>query len=115
MRSASTPGPISGSQGSPARSTRRAELARLWADPQLALRPSYLNVCKLAVLTGMRQGELIALTWNDVDLLNQEIHVRQTYAHGIGIETTKVGRAAHGRPDVAGGCAAQGVVRGVRE
>jgi integrase len=64
-----------------------AELARLW--PELAERQAYLNICKLAALTGMRQGELIALEWSDVDLLNWEVHVRQAYVHGIGVEPPK--------------------------
>ena len=64
-----------------------AELARLW--PALVERPAYLNICKLAALTGMRQGELIALEWSDVDLLDREIQVRQAYVHGIGIEAPK--------------------------
>lgn len=31
----------------------------------------------LAIYTGMRQGELLGLTWDDVDLEEKEIHVRQ--------------------------------------
>jgi integrase len=65
------------------------ELARLW--PELAERPVYLHICKAAVLTGLRFGELAALEWNDVDLLNRELHVRQTYTSGLGIGPTKSG------------------------
>ncbi|WP_243122404.1 tyrosine-type recombinase/integrase [Clostridium septicum] len=32
-----------------------------------------------ALDTGMRQGELLALTWNDVDLTNRTITVNKTY------------------------------------
>lgn len=34
---------------------------------------------ELALSTGMRQGELLALTWADVDLVHSVIHVRRTY------------------------------------
>jgi integrase len=37
----------------------------------------------------MSFGELTALEWGDVDLLNREIHVRQAYVHGIGVEVPK--------------------------
>ena len=33
----------------------------------------------LAVKTGMREGEILALTWGDVDLLGGVIHVRRNY------------------------------------
>jgi integrase len=67
------------------------ELARLW--PELAYRPVYLRVCQAAVLTGLRFGELAALRWSDVDLLNRELHVRQAYTPGIGIGSPKSGEA----------------------
>lgn len=35
-----------------------------------------------AVLTGMREGELLGLQWGDIDWLNSQIHVRRTYNHG---------------------------------
>src|SRR5207249_1564333 len=63
------------------------ELSRLW--PELAERPVYLALCKVAVLTGLRFGELAALTWADVDLLTRELHVRQTYTEGIGLTPPK--------------------------
>ncbi len=65
------------------------ELARLW--PELAYRPVYAALCKAAVLTGLRFGELAALGWSDVDLLQRELHVRQTYTSGIGLGTPKSG------------------------
>ena len=34
----------------------------------------------LAVQTGMRQGELLALKWEDVDLNEGVIHIRHTLA-----------------------------------
>jgi integrase len=63
------------------------ELARLW--PELADRPVFLYLAKLAVATGMRFGELAALTWDDVDLLNREIHISATYTYGIGVQPPK--------------------------
>lgn len=35
-----------------------------------------------AVLTGMRQGEIIGLKWDDVDFRNSQIHVRRTFNSG---------------------------------
>jgi integrase len=64
-----------------------AELARLW--PELETRPVYVCLHKLAVSTGMRFGELAALEWGDVDLLNGEIHVSKTHTAGIGVTTPK--------------------------
>jgi integrase len=36
----------------------------------------------LALKTGMRQGELLALTWGDVDLIEGVLHVRRTFTDG---------------------------------
>lgn len=36
----------------------------------------------LAVLSGMRQGELLGLEWTDIDWFNCQVHVRRTYNHG---------------------------------
>lgn len=64
-----------------------AELARLW--PELAFRPVMLALCKTAVGTGLRFGELAALHWSDVDLLNRELHVARTFVDGVGEQATK--------------------------
>lgn len=64
-----------------------AELARLW--PELAERPVMLALCKTAVGTGLRFGELAALRWTDVDLLNREVHVSRAYVDGLGEQPPK--------------------------
>jgi integrase len=69
-----------------------AELAALWPKMPAEL-PTviYTHVCKLAVTTGMRQGELLALRWGDVHELDKEIHVNRSYVAGIGLKTPKSG------------------------
>jgi len=67
------------------------ELARLW--PELAERPVYAALCKAAVLTGLRFGELAALEWSDVDLLSRELHVGKAYTAGLGTSSPKSGEA----------------------
>jgi integrase len=42
----------------------------------------YRVLFEAALKTGMRQGELLALTWGDVDLVHSVIHVRRTYTDG---------------------------------
>jgi integrase len=49
----------------------------------------------LAVQTGMRQGELLALKWEDVDLNEGVIHIRHTLARSRG-------RIALGEPKTRG-------------
>jgi integrase len=48
---------------------------------------------KLALLTGMRRGELLALRWSHVDLLNGTIHVRVAYTDGLGVSAPKSQRS----------------------
>jgi integrase len=43
---------------------------------------TYRVLFELALKTGMRQGELLALTWGDVDLVQSVIHVRRSYTDG---------------------------------
>jgi integrase len=63
------------------------ELARLWHE--LTGRPVMLALCKTALGTGLRFGELAALRWSDVDLLNRELHVARAYVEGIGEQPPK--------------------------
>jgi integrase len=65
------------------------ELRLLW--PELAERPLISYLCRVAVATGMRFGELAALRWDDVNFLEEEIVVSRTYAPGIGEKLTKSG------------------------
>ena len=55
------------------------ELPRLFR--QLTQEP-YRTLCLVALKTGMRQGELIALRWFDVDLEQAVIRVRRNYTGG---------------------------------
>jgi integrase len=41
------------------------------------------SLCLLALKTGMRQGELLALRWRDVDLDQAVIRVRSSYTGGV--------------------------------
>ena len=36
----------------------------------------------LAVMSGMRQGELLGLKWAEIDWFNSQVHVRRTFNHG---------------------------------
>ena len=65
------------------------ELARLW--PELETEPLISFLCRVAVATGMRLGELAALRWGDVNLLDGEVLVARTYTPGLGEKPTKSG------------------------
>ena len=45
-----------------------------------------------AAFTGLRQGELLALRWRDVDFERRVIRVHRTYKSGNGVDTPKSGR-----------------------
>ena len=62
-----------------------AELPGLFG--QLVEEP-YRTVCLVALKTGMRQGELLALKWADVDLEQAVARVRRTYT-GVAIGSPK--------------------------
>ena len=46
-------------------------------------RPRWYPFFLTALRTGMRQGELAALRWEDVDLERDRINVRRSYSHGV--------------------------------
>lgn len=41
----------------------------------------YNNLFQVAITTGLRQGELCALTWEDIDLENKEININKTLVY----------------------------------
>ncbi len=55
------------------------ELPRLFAEIPAGL---HRTLFTLALKTGMRQGELLALTWGDIDLQGAMIHVRKSFTAG---------------------------------
>jgi integrase len=40
-------------------------------------------ICKVAAFTGLRQGELLALRWSDVDFVDGLLHVRRNFTGGV--------------------------------
>jgi integrase len=56
-----------------------AELPRLFDE--LRAEP-YRTVCLVALKTGMRMGEIVALRWSDVDLEEAVVRVRRSYTGG---------------------------------
>jgi integrase len=77
-----------------------AELGKLWTQLE-KYDAVYVWLCKAAVTTGMRLGELLALRRGDVDLTRREIRVARTYTAGIGGTVPKSGQArvVHLLPD----------------
>src|SRR3954453_3207054 len=78
------------SQSAPAYFTNE-ELPRLW--PELHDLPLYSYLCRIALATGMRSGELIALRWSDVSMTTNEVTVSRTYDAGVGETATKSGKS----------------------
>ena len=66
------------------------ELARLWPELPGAMPAAvYAYLSKAAVTTGARLGELFALEWPDVRLLEKELCIARGYTQGVGINTPK--------------------------
>ena len=42
----------------------------------------YKTLFLTAIMTGMRQGEIIGLKWSDVNFTSKQIHVKRTFNHG---------------------------------
>src|SRR5262249_57556794 len=61
------------------------ERLKLWAamrrdlNPGKGADPVYLALCRTAVATGARIGELIALDWSDVNLSDATLTIRHTW------------------------------------
>nr|WP_250882229.1 tyrosine-type recombinase/integrase [Staphylococcus pseudintermedius] len=49
--------------------------------------PLYYAIFRTLAFTGFRRGELMALTWNDIDFNKQTITVNKTYARGLTINS----------------------------
>ena len=54
----------------------------------------------IALYTGMREGEICALTWTDIDLEDQIIHVRRAVGVGKGGDYLKVPKNESSRRDI---------------
>lgn len=54
------------------------EEIRLLAELERARNPHILPMVRLAIETGMRQGELLALQWGDLDMGRQVLHLADT-------------------------------------
>lgn len=68
-----------------------AEIRKLLSEAK-ALNHAWYPVWALAILTGMRSGELYALTWQDVDWENHSINVNKSYNGRLkAIKSTKAG------------------------
>jgi integrase len=81
----------------PSMRTRKAAEERLTPE-QLATLFAHCSgrtrvVVRLAANTGMREGEIFALRWRDVDLKGKQIRVCRQYTHGELVE--------HGKTDAA--------------
>ncbi len=55
---------------------------------------SWHGMIAVALGTGLRFGELIALTWEDIDFKTGELTIRQAYARGV-LGSTKSNRIRH--------------------
>jgi integrase len=58
----------------------------------LAPETVYDYLCRVALTTGCRMGELLALRWSDVSLLEREVRIQRGYVAGIGEQSTKSGK-----------------------
>ncbi|HXG75181.1 MAG TPA: tyrosine-type recombinase/integrase [Gaiellaceae bacterium] len=61
------------------------ELERLWAELGRLEAKVYLYACRFAVETGVRLGELIALEWENVDLLRGRVRVEAQWDDRVGL------------------------------
>lgn len=65
------------------------EIKKLLYEAEVRDHP-WRHIWAVALLTGMRSGELFALTWDDVDLDNNIIRITKSYSSTIkGIKSTK--------------------------
>jgi integrase len=59
-----------------------APQADAFLDTARRLAPAWVPFFLCALRTGMRVGELLALTWDDVDFVHRKILVRRNWTHG---------------------------------
>jgi integrase len=64
----------------------------IWALVRAADSEQDAAIFLTAAFTGLRQGELLALRWRDVDFERRVIRVHRTYKSGNGVDTPKSGR-----------------------
>jgi integrase len=69
------------------------ELARLWRSFERRKDTLGLYLAKAAVTTGLRIGEIAALTRKDVDLRARTLSVREAYRTEVGVSLPKSGKA----------------------
>ncbi|WP_227591687.1 tyrosine-type recombinase/integrase [Acinetobacter vivianii] len=62
-------------------------------EKYLAIYPTVYWYFVVAFWTGCRPSEIIALTWQDVDFLNKQIHINKGRVNGVQQETTKTNKA----------------------
>jgi integrase len=68
------------------------ELAKLWVAMS-DLEEVYVTIAKAASLTGARIGELVACSWDDLDLGNKLLHLRYTWNDVDGLTLPKDGES----------------------
>jgi integrase len=64
----------------------------VWALVRAADSEQDAAIFLTAAFTGLRQGELLALGWRDVDFERRVVRVHRTYKSGNGVDTPKSGR-----------------------
>ena len=64
----------------------------VWALVRAAESEQDAAIFLTAAFTGLRQGELLALRWRDVDFERRVVRVHRTYKSGNGVDTPKSGR-----------------------
>ena len=70
------------------------EEAALFLDTVQHAAPNHYPLFLCALRTGLRQGELIALQWQDIDYRSRSIEVRRSYSRGK-LTTPKSGESRH--------------------
>lgn len=57
--------------------------------PYGVVKGEYYLILLVAIITGIRQGELVSLTWDKVDFANKEFRIRTSYSHNTLSNSTK--------------------------